>query len=438
MTVDSRDSMRQALTERLGWHMAERDDQEVAKTLTSKGELDAVHNLDEAGILDIFMIYLEKIGFMGYLEGLNLKVRKRFMVPAVTILLTYMTKTLFGIQSTYCLPELMFTDVGIMKVLGFNAHWLQEGLSAEKRSPGKEPPKPFSAQMVANFLRDLLVRESEDFFNHAIRCLARFKVFPKKVTLVFDASDVETTERCRGSGCVTRVEKRRDRYGNVQPIEVKVFGFKVIVAFDLTTQIPVACIVTKIQNHEVRYMKRLIIKAQENLGEGGSRIVKVIFDRGFLDGEMLWHLNEQGVAFVVPARKDMLIYRAAQVEARNGRGKVQSRKWEVCRGYGKDRSKETLETEVIGIAKLCLWEQYSNPAEAAKRCRRGFRPEPLNAVVVRKWENKDYGPGGQVIFLTNQPVDKPLLVFDDYDGRSLIENTLFREGKQGWHLQSIP
>lgn len=438
--MTARDGMRQAISERLGWHIADHDDREVAKALSSRGEVDAVHSLDEAGALDIFMVYLEKIGFIGYLKGLKVKVRQRFMVPAVTILLTYMTKTLFGIQSTYCLPELLFTDIGIMKVLGFNARWLKEGLcsrSHEKRSPEKEPPRPFSAQMVANFLGDLLVRESEDFLNQAIRCLAVFGVFPKEATLVFDATDVETTERCRGAGSVTRVERRRDRHGKVRSIEVKVFGFKAIVAFEIMTEIPVACIVTKIQNHEVCYVRRLIRRARENLSQGGCRIAKVIFDRGFLDGETLWHLNEQGIAFVVPAKRDMLIYRAAHLEARKGRGKVGCRKREVSHGYGKERTKETLETEVIGVSGLRLLESYS-PMEAKVRQRKGLRPEPLNAVVVRKWENRDYGPGGQAVFLTNQPVQRPLSVFDDYDGRSMIENTLFREGKQGWHLESIP
>ena len=67
-----------------------------------------------------------------------------------------------------------------------------------------------------------------------------------------------------------------------------------------------------------------------------------------------------------------------------------------------------------------------------------FRPNPINAVVVRKWHNRDYGPGGKTVFLTNAPVDKPLQPFDDYDDRSLIENGCIQESKQQWSLKRPP
>ena len=38
--------------------------------------------------------------------------------------------------------------------------------------------------------------------------------------------------------------------------------------------------------------------------------------------------------------------------------------------------------------------------------RRDFQANPINAVVVRKWQGKDYGPGGKTVFLTNASVDQ--------------------------------
>ena len=32
--------------------------------------------------------------------------------------------------------------------------------------------------------------------------------------------------------------------------------------------------------------------------------------------------------------------------------------------------------------------------------RRDFEGNPINAVVVRRWQGKDYGPGGNTVFLT--------------------------------------
>jgi hypothetical protein len=58
--------------------------------------------------------------------------------------------------------------------------------------------------------------------------------------------------------------------------------------------------------------------------------------------------------------------------------------------------------------------------------------------VVRKWNNRAYGPGGKTVFLTNAPVDKPLQLFDDCDDYSLIENCCIKESKQQWSLQHPP
>jgi len=58
--------------------------------------------------------------------------------------------------------------------------------------------------------------------------------------------------------------------------------------------------------------------------------------------------------------------------------------------------------------------------------------------VVRQWHGRDYGPGGKTVFLTNAPVDKPLLPFDDYDDRRLIENCYIKESKPQWSLKHPP
>ena len=49
-----------------------------------------------------------------------------------------------------------------------------------------------------------------------------------------------------------------------------------------------------------------------------------------------------------------------------------------------------------------------------------------------------YEAGKAKVFLTSLPVTKPLEVLDLYDLRSLIENTAFRELKQGWCLKQYP
>jgi hypothetical protein len=59
-------------------------------------------------------------------------------------------------------------------------------------------------------------------------------------------------------------------------------------------------------------------------------------------------------------------------------------------------------------------------------------------VVVRRWQGKEYGPGGKTAFLSHAPVANPLQVFDDDDDRRLIEHCGMKEAKQPWELGHPP
>jgi hypothetical protein len=84
----------------------------------------------------------------------------------------------------------------------------------------------------------------------------------------------------------------------------------------------------------------------------------------------------------------------------------------------------------VGLTGLTTDDQYGTAEHGRHHNRRDFQPNPINAVVVRKWNNRDYGPCGKTVFLTNATEEKPLPPFDDYDDRSLIENCCVKESKQ--------
>jgi len=110
----------------------------------------------------------------------------------------------------------------------------------------------------------------------------------------------------------------------------------------------------------------------------------------------------------------------------------------VRHGQGRGARTEQLETEVVGITGLTAYDQYGTPEHGRYHNRRDFQPHAINAVVVRKWHGRDYGPGGKTVFLTNASVQQPLKPFDDYDDRSLIENCCIKEAKQQWELGHPP
>jgi hypothetical protein len=434
------DEITQNLAERLCWEVARRDDARVARRLYRKQEVDGVYRLDEGAVLDDFFHFLEAIGVMPLLEQVHGVALQREILPFVQYVLLYGLKTLFGIESMNALPPLLFSDEALMQLVGFNAQQVRQGIcqrGATKRQ-GERSPGPISPETLANNIVKLNLRDLEVLFNGAIRALAQAGVFDKKVTGIADGTDLETTARYHGCGQVTRTVRIEDKQGRMHAIEVTVYGWKVLLLIDAVTKIPLAVKVMQIQEHEALWTRALVTQARANLA-GSARLHKVVFDKGFLAGTDLWWLDQQGLLFVVPAKDNMAVTADAHALAAAGEEVTVGRRVHTVRhGQGKTAWNERLETEVVGLTGLMTYEQYGTEEHGRYHNRRDFKPNPINAVAVRKWKGKDYGPGGKTVFLTNAAVQQPLKPFDDYDDRSLIENCCIKETKQQWDLGHPP
>jgi hypothetical protein len=211
-----------------------------------------------------------------------------------------------------------------------------------------------------------------------------------------------------------------------------------MVLIEADTTIPMAATVVPIQEHEPLSWRALVTQARTNLA-GHARLHKGGFDSGVWDGVEWWWLAQHGITLVVPAQDHMAVTVDAQAQAAAGEGITVGRRAHTVRhGQGKTAWSERLETEAVGITGLTTYDQYGTPEHGRHHNRRDFQPNPINAVVVRQWHGRDYGPGGKTVFLTNAAVDKPLQPFDDYDDRSLIENCYIKESKQQWSLKHPP
>ena len=438
--TQTRNEITQNLAERMCWEVARRDDTRIARRLYRKQVVDGVYRLDEGAVLDDFFHFLQAIGVMELLEEAHGAAIQREMVPFVQYVLLYGVKTLFGIESINALPTLLFSDEALMQLVGFNAQQVRQGIcqrGATKRQ-GERLPGPICPDTLAKNIVRWNLRDLEAVFNGAIRALAKVGVFGAKVTGIADGTDLETTEHYAGCGQVTRKVRIEDKRGRVHEIEVTVYGWKVLLLIDAATKIPLAVKVGQIQEHEALWTRALVTQARLNLA-GYARLHKVIFDKGFLDGTTLWWLDQQELTFVVPAKTNMAVTIDARAQATAGEGLTLGRRVHtVRRGQGRAARSERLETEVAGLMALTTYDQYGTPEHVRQANRGAFQANPINAVVVRKWQGKDYGPGGKTVFLTNAPVEKPLRVFDDYDDRSLIENCCIKEAKQQWELGHPP
>jgi hypothetical protein len=436
----TREAITQNLAERLCWQAAQRDAARVARRLYRKEVVDGVYRLDEGALLDDFFQFLRELGVLELMEGVQGKALRREMVPVVQYLLLYELKTLFGIESMNALPALLFSDEALMRLVGFNAYQVRHGVCQRGAAKRQRPRTagPICPETLANNLVQLNLQDLEASFNGTIRVLAKAGIFGAKVTGVIDATDLETTARYEGCGQVTRQRKITDKRGHRHEIEVTVYGWKPIVLMDAATKIPLAVKVVPIHEHEVLSMRALVTQARTNLA-GDTRLHQVVFDRGFLDGVDLWWLDQHGITFVVPAKDNMAVTADARAQAAAGEGTTVGRRVHTIRhGQGRAAWTERRETEVVGVAGLTTYDQYGTPEHGRQQHRRDFEAHPIHAVVVRRWQGKDYGPGGKAVFLTNASVQQPLHPFDDDDDRRLIENCCIKEAKQQWDLGHPP
>ena len=437
--MQSKEDVTTNLVERLDWRFARRDESRIARRLWKKQAVDAIYSLEEGAILDEFVHFLDEIGVVPRWQALQGDGIKREMVDFFQYVMLYGMKTLFGIEGMNALPDLLLSDEAAMRLAGFNAVQIRDGIcqrSHEKRQ-GDKPPGPLCPDTLADNIVKLSLGAMEAFFNGVVQDLAKARVFAQQVTGILDGTDLEATARYEGCGQATRKRKITDKRGKVREIEVTVYGWKLLVMIEVRTKLPLAAKVVPIQDHEATLTRELVSQARANLAPH-ARLRRVVFDRGFLDGAELWWLAQQNLGFVVPAKANMRVTADAQALAAAGTGVVARRVHTVAHGQGKHRWTERLETEVVGIAALTTYDQYGPEEHAQHPYRKDFEGYPLNAVVVRKWNNRDDGPGGKVVFLTNDAVAKPLTIFDAYDDRSLIENCCIKESKQAWNLKHPP
>jgi hypothetical protein len=191
-----------------------------------------------------------------------------------------------------------------------------------------------------------------------------------------------------------------------------------------------------IETGDVTLAKEVIEQAIINLGEYAG-IVSIAMDRGFMDGKLLWWLNSRGIIFYIPAKSNQYVYNDALSLVETGLRVTRERK--KTTGHGRNRKQVIDNWEVVGLEGLTTAGFYSELGSGSHENRNNFRPNLINAVVVLHDPYRENNPDVKtMVILTNGPVSKPLKVYDGYDARSEIENTLFRESKQGWFIKRPP
>ncbi len=423
--------------ERLNWKLAWRDDAQVAQGLYAGEDIEEMHELSDAGLLDEFFVFLEELGMMEAFEQMRLPGAKRMLVPTVQFVLLYVLKVLCGGQSMHELPRVLFSDLGLMELVGFNAQQCEEGLTkrGEALRTTKKKQGPLSAQCLADNISKLTEEEMEPLFNQMVQFLARRGFFTGSLLVALDGSKLPTPESYVGCGKLkqTRSVKIKGQQ-EAATEEYYVYGWKVLVLIEVHTRLPLAMKLVKIQEYEGKWLIPLLEQAQRNLGSAAT-IGSVVIDRGYLDGADLWQMHQKGLLFVIVGKSNMAVVQDAQGLAKGERVVVRERV--VGHGHGKKATQERLRTELVSVPALTSYDSYGEVEDTQYAQRRDYVGQPINAVVVRRWENR-VPKGEGTVYLTNADVGDPFAIFDTYDWRSVIENGIFKEGKHPWQLLRFP
>ncbi len=412
----AKQELRERNRQYLAWQHLTRNQKEVAnRILAGKYEF-----LKDAGwgFLDKFIIFLKTIGFLEVLNVAGIGYVRR-MITVSKLLLTYQVKILLGISSMNQVPDMLFKDTGLLMLLGFTARQIKNGFC--KR--GKKKNGVMHKDTLADALEKFSVKEIEKILNESVKILDKGKFIDDDI-YICDPTDIETTKKCKGCGRKTVEEEHLNKKtGELIKTLKTTYGFKLLVIRGAKSGIVVSAKFAKIQESEKNYTLKLIKQAEKNIGK---KIRVLLLDRGFIDGITLWKIKHDfKIDFVIPATKAMDVTK----DARGFRNKTGEGLWREI----------TEKMSAVGIKGLVSYDQYGDEEHNRKnRHNKDFVANPINVVMVTKWDMQEYPRGKEKVFLTTLRIDKPVSVIEKYKLRSLIENTTFRELKTGWLIESIP
>jgi hypothetical protein len=437
----------QKIADRLTWHTANRDQAGIAKDLADGKDIPEVYGLGEAGLFDEFFCFLDQFGFNDLFMGLDPKSKKReSKVPFMAVIFIYLMRIVAGLKFFWHIDPVILHSQPLMRLVGFNGRAVREGTCnrGKKKSPSncepndQQPTKirgPVCPEFIASSITAIAASALEKLLNGVIAILAATNFFPKKVSALLDASEIQSTEQCQGCGKVKKEKapELRRRKRRIRKVYEIVFGFKIWVVWDPNSRLPLAMRFATIEVDDLSFAKEVIQQAITNLGDH-AKMTSIAIDRGFMDGTLLWWLHSEGIIFYIPAKSSMNVYEDALSLVDTGCRSTRTRNRNI--GYGKNKTVVTDYWDVVGIEKLTSAGFYGPLGSGSHENRKDFVPNPINAVVVLHDLYKENNPNSKtMIILTNSPVNKPLKVYDGYDARSEIENSLFREAKQAWFIQ---
>jgi hypothetical protein len=405
-----------------------RNQKEVVKRLLD-GDVTMISSASWA-FFERFLLFLHEVGFFEVI-GVEGKKFRRQMIEVSLLIMTYCAKVLLGIASVNQVPGRLFRDRALLLLIGYSTDQMVSGFCYRGY---EDKQKPLHKNVLADAVEKLTAEEVSYILNETVKRLAERGLFNQSQGhFALDSSDLETTELYRGAGKKKVTVRKKLPNGQYVEWEEYIYGFKVVVIYEVRLRLIVAAQVAPINRHDTNFTLDLLRQAIANVGPGVLKVL--VMDRGFLDGETLWTIKQSyGVDFIIPSKDEMRVTTEARTFRKQKTGD-EDLVWADRTGEGDQLAGQV---RLYGVKAVTTYDQYGDADHQKKLNRKDFQPNPLNVIVVYEWQGKTYRSGDEKVFLTSLPIDHPLTILDTYDLRSLIENCAFRELKQGWCLAKFP
>jgi hypothetical protein len=477
--------------------LLQRDDDAVREILRREKRLTGIMPADSATDADeLLWLVVERLGLLECLAALRppptrhdaktgKHVQRRAMYTPQLLNLLGVLGRFLGVASGPEMTAALLTDEAWMSLLGFNVRQVQEGATRRSASlSGKTregaggkfveagplgparareqgPRGVLSAQTLSGHESALSAKDLATFFNAVVRALASQGFFAKHVRTVLDSTGEEVVPSFTGAGVVRKKVKVKQRVRRPKALQVHVRGFKAWFLMEVQTGLPLAMMIASIETAEVAPVKDLVQQAQTNLS-GHAEIDSMAVDRGFLDGDLLWWLEqEQSIAWVCPSKENMAVTEEARERVskalaalrKAGEPELETAQRAARSGLSYEGARFFAQAPEAGhdplvvaqVDDLRCTEFYGPGGSGSSRVHsKKFVPTPLHATVVLSWPDRskherddaqehDESSKGPLVLISARP-QAGLFRFERYDERSLIENWVNRDGKQYFGL----
>lgn len=383
----------------MGWEWRENNREKVVAAL-QKGEYEAILTSKE-GALDALAQVAWELGVLEAVKLITVE-RKREGIPDELLLRTLAVLPFVEAMGLSTAAETLFEDAAVLLQLGYTAVQVQDGFN-QRHGAGAETKaersRPYHPEVLRQELQRIDAPSLDAFRRECIRALFEHGLVKGKVYAI-DGSGLAEGMRVVGllnvqAGCPLWLNWRL-RTGHESEK-----GQEASVVLEMVDEV-------------------------RALGGAGA-IEWLLLDALYADGPLLARLKyDRAIDALVRLPEDRRLYKQLF-----GLVQTDSQAW---RAYSDTRyvagKKQFRQVRIAGMSDLDDWDSFVASAQAL-----GVVQPSLSAYAIQSTPLDPPGPAEEWALVSTAPFATAWQAYSFWRNRWLVENSGFRELKEGWHLE---